>query len=132
MSIQSFQLIPQGAVLDPAGNLMPAWREFFLRLSSMQESYSHQIPDDGFAISWPQGCTNLVLDPPAPLASGNIILPQSAADGQVVSIVTGQVVTALTVSAVNGQVVVNAPTTLTTAGCAFLFVAQTGEWYRSR
>jgi hypothetical protein len=84
----------------------------------------------GFTVAITSPNTWLVLNPTNAFAAGTIVLPNSVPDLSMVSIVTTQAITALTVS-VTGAAVVGAPTTAA-ANTAFTlrYDAVTNTWYQ--
>lgn len=129
-AITSYSQVPQTALTDGQGNITHHWQLFFSNLASGVLSKLRQVPVNGFSFTIPNGINNLVLDPAGTLASGTIIMPASAVDGQIVSIITSQSITSVTISGNSGQTIVNAPTTLTTTGCSFIFDRTAATWYR--
>jgi hypothetical protein len=85
----------------------------------------------GFSITLAGTIKILTLTPSAPIASGTIIMPSGAYDGQPVQVSTTQAITALTVQPNAGQTVLNAPTTLA-AGASFMYYYNltNNTWYR--
>jgi hypothetical protein len=84
----------------------------------------------GFTVAITSPNTWLVLNPTNAFAAGTIVLPNSVPDLSMVSIITTQAITALTVS-VTGAAVVGAPTTAA-ANTAFTlrYDAVTNTWYQ--
>jgi hypothetical protein len=75
------------------------------------------------------GSVYLLLTPVATYATGTIVMPAPPADRQEISVVSTQIVTALTVSG-NGYTVTGAPTTLAANGTFKLrYDAVTSAWY---
>lgn len=79
-------------------------------------SYSYQTPSTGFSITPAAGVSRLVINPAATLATGTVIMPASPVDGQLLVIMSSQIVTALTLSANGGQSILGALTTLALGG----------------
>lgn len=129
-AIGSYSQVPQTALTDDDGNITHHWQLFFTNMASGVLSKVRQVPVTGFSFTIPVGINNLILDPAGTLASGTIIMPASATDGQVISIITSQSITSVTISGNTGQSIVNAPTTLTTSGCSFVFDRSAATWYR--
>jgi hypothetical protein len=84
----------------------------------------------GFTVAITSPNTWLVLSPTNAFAAGTIVLPNNVPDLSMVSIITTQAITALTVS-VTGAAVVGAPTTAA-ANTAFTlrYDAVTNSWYQ--
>lgn len=75
------------------------------------------------------GSVYLLLTPGATYATGTIVMPAAPADRQEVSVMSTQIVTALTVSG-NGYTVTGAPTTLAANGTFKLrYDAVLSAWY---
>lgn len=101
------------------------------RLSSVLiKPYSIQIPITGFSITIPNGKNLLILNPVATLATGTVIMPAIAFDGQPVTISTEQAITTFTVSGNAGQSVVGAPATLAQySSITFVYDLSNLTWY---
>lgn len=112
----------------PSSSTSGAWA----RLSPVVVlSYSLQVPLTGFSITIGTGINQLILNPAGTLATGTVIMPLVALDGQTVRISAEQTITALTVSANTGQTIVRAPTTLAQDGSVtFMYKLSTLTWYR--
>jgi len=96
-----------------------------------------QVPVTGFSITVSDGVETLILDPAGTLATGTVILPASANDGDIFNLTSSQTITGLTVSPSNGQSVKNAPTALTVSttapmGYSFIYNSSNSTWYRLR
>jgi hypothetical protein len=94
-----------------------------------------QVPITGFSITIDDGVETLLLKPAGVLATGTIIMPAGATDGDNVKISSTQTITALTVTPNKGQSILNAPTALTVSttapyGYEFIFDANSATWYR--
>lgn len=92
--------------------------------------YSKQVPSTGFSITIGANLTSLILDPAGTLATGTITMPAAPADGQIISVVTTQQITALTVSPNSGQSIKGGPSTLDVGnrfGCQY--VVSNTTWY---
>jgi hypothetical protein len=102
--------------------------------------YDYQTPATGFSYTIPAGVTHSVLNPSGTLASGTITMPASPTDGQINTVSTTQVITALTVNPNTGQSITNAPTTLqlnantpgniSGFGFQYIYRAANTTWYR--
>jgi hypothetical protein len=129
-AISSYSQLPQSVITDDSGNINLQWQLFFSKLASGIVSYIRQVPVTGFSFTIPVGVTNIIFDPAGVLPTGAIVMPASATDGQVISIITSNTVTSVTISANQGQSISNAPTTLTAPGCSFIFSQPVATWYR--
>lgn len=101
------------------------------RLSSvLVKPYSIQVPVNGFSITIATGINLLVLNPAAALATGTVIMPEIALDGQSVTISVEQTITAITISGNAGQTIVGAPTTLAQfSSITFTYNLANRIWY---
>lgn len=73
--------------------------------------YELYVPLTGFSISPVTSC--LVINPAGTLATGTVVFPTSAVDGQELTIVSTQTQTAITLTAATGDTINNAVTALT-------------------
>ena len=92
-------------------------------------------PTTGFSYQVPKGIDQVIIDSGGVLAAGTITLPGNPKDGQLCSVTSRYTITSLTVNAIAGQSVSNAPSTLTTSlttpfGYTFMFNASRNLWYR--
>lgn len=120
---------PTTPINDQSGYPTIAWDNFFTGLASGLISYTYQTPTTGFSFQIPNGVDAVVLNPSGTLATGTLILPKSASDGQVLSLITTQTITSLTLAVAlgSGQSIINSITTLTPAGAQYFFVLQKGS-----
>jgi Head domain of trimeric autotransporter adhesin len=97
-----------------------------------EQGLSTQTPITGFNITIGPSVSLLMLNPAGTLAIGTIVMPGSPVNGQVINVMTSQVITALTVSGNTGQTILNAPTTLQ-AGTGFELKYNLGltTWFRN-
>jgi hypothetical protein len=130
MTIYSNQLVPVSSPINDGGTVEHAWIDFFTKVSCGILPYNYQVPVNGFSITFPDGAINLVIDPAGVLATGTIVMPPNPIDGMVVSMITSQTITAITISPNQGQSVVNAPASLTNSGLSFIFIQSQKKWYR--
>ena len=92
---------------------------------------NYQVPLTGFSITLGNTDNNLILKPAGTLASGTVTMPVSPIDGQLVTISSTQVVTALTVSANAGQTLNGTITTIAVNGYAsWVYRSADTTWYR--
>ena len=92
---------------------------------------NYQVPLTGFSITLGNTDNNLILKPAGTLASGTITMPASPIDGQLVTISSTQVVTALTVNANAGQTLNGTITTIAVNGYAsWVYRSADTTWYR--
>jgi hypothetical protein len=118
---------------DPKSFIATFWYKFFASLAPGSKSI--QVPLTGFSITIAAGVELIILNPAGVLATGTIVMPAGAGDGDRVKITSTQTITALTVSPSKGQTVKNAPTALTVSttapyGYEFVFDAASATWYR--
>lgn len=97
------------------------------------------VPVAAQSIQIPSNISKLILYPAGTLATLTVVMPQTPVDGQVESIYTDQILTALTVSPYAGQTIVGAVTTLAAKGSVEYTYNQTlngtftaNTWYRTR
>ena len=88
-------------------------------------------PTTGFSLTVPNDANSIALTPAGTLATGTITMPAAPIHGQIVSIASTQIVTALTHSANTGQVLIGALTALVAnaSGGRWVFHAPKGTWY---
>jgi hypothetical protein len=97
------------------------------------QGYSKQVPTTGFAITIPDNCSSLLLDPAGTLATGTITMPAVPVDGQIVRLSSSQTVTALTLNANAGQTIAGAVSTLTAAAPAsYQYALSVTKWFPIR
>ena len=129
-AISSYSQVPQTSITDDKNNVTLQWQLFFSKLASGIVQYTRQVVVTGFSFTVPVGATNIIFDPAGVLATGTIIMPSIATDGQVLNFITSNTITSVTISPNSGQAIVNAPTTLTSTGCSFIFAQPVATWYR--
>jgi hypothetical protein len=109
---------------DQAGNMAH-------KFAIADQGYSLQVPASGFALTIPNGCSSLLLNPAGVLATGTITMPAAPVDGQIVRIATTQTVTALTLNANAGQTISGNVTTLSaTAPASYMYVLSLAKWLK--
>lgn len=115
-------------VIVPSGAATGAWN----RITQVGIAiYNYLVPLTGFSATIANYVNQLILNPAGTLATGTIIMPATAYDGQVVGVSSSQTVTTLTVSANSGQSINGAPTTITAiAPFAFIYRLANTTWYR--
>lgn len=102
-----------------------------LKTYTSKYDYTYNVPVTGFSLTIGAGIQALILNPAGTLATGTVIMPAAPVDGQVTSVSSTQIITALTVSPNTGQSIANAPTTLAAgAGFRYLYRAANTTWYR--
>lgn len=97
------------------------------------QSYDYQVLTTGFTYTFATGTTTLIANPAGTLATGTITMPGSPADGMVVTFMSTQEVTALTISGNSGQSIGGSQTTQLPANSAMSFVYRLTNttWYRT-
>lgn len=97
------------------------------------QSYDYQVLTTGFSYTFATGTTTLIANPAGTLATGTITMPGSPADGMVVTFMSTQEVTALTISGNSGQSIGGSQTTQLPANSAMSFVYRLTNttWYRT-
>lgn len=95
------------------------------------QSYDYQALTTGFSYTFATGTTTLIANPAGTLATGTITMPGSPADGMVVTFMSTQEVTALTISGNSGQSIGGSQTTQLPANSAMSFVYRLSNttWY---
>ncbi len=76
------------------------------------QSYSYQVPSNGFNITMGAESTFLSLNPASTLATGTVTMPAGSIDGQLATISTSNTITALSLNAAGGDTLAYTPTTL--------------------
>lgn len=103
-----------------------------IQTTTQTEQVTQLVPITGFTTTVSNTTNILVLEPTGTLATGTITMPASPVDGQVVRIVSTQIVTALTHNPNTGQTL-KAP--LTTIGAngfgSWVWKQSTSSWYRT-
>lgn len=104
------------------------------------ERISEHSVASGFSVTVEDWADLVVLTGSGTLATGTVTMPPAPRNGQVVTVITNQVITALTVSPNAGQGIYNAPTTLQLSrttpsrvsgfGFSYVFVQAVAYWYR--
>ncbi len=112
----------------PNGSSSGAWNRIG---SPLVETYSYRVPLTGFSITIPNYTNALILNPAGTLASGAIVMPVSAYDGQIITATSSQTITTLTYTANAGQTIIGAPTTITsTTPAKFIYKASLKTFFR--
>lgn len=101
--------------------------------SGVLQSYDYQVLTTGFSYTFATGTTTLIANPAGTLATGTITMPGSPADGMVVTFMSTQEVTALTISGNSGQSIGGSQTAQLPANSAMSFVYRLTNttWYRT-
>lgn len=97
------------------------------------QSYDYQVLTTGFSYTFASGITTLIAQPAGTLATGTITMPGSPADGMVITFMSTQEVTALTINGNTGQSIGGTQTTQLPANSAMSFVYRQSNttWYRN-
>lgn len=97
------------------------------------QSYDYQVLTTGFSYTFASGITTLLAQPAGTLATGTITMPGSPADGMVITFMSTQEVTALTIAGGAGQSIGGTQTTQLPANSAMSFVYRQSNttWYRN-
>ena len=132
------------------GTFSPIWLSWFLLLVKnfnasgtlpvVPPVIEMQSVTTGFSITPVAGTEVLILTSAGTLAAGTVTLPGSPVNGQVLTVVSNQIIQALTVTPNLGQSVYNAPTCLNLSrntpgvitGFSFscIYVSAASAWYR--
>jgi hypothetical protein len=118
---------------DSKSLISTVWYKFLSSLAPGSKSI--QVPLTGFTITIANGVELLILQPAGVLATGTIVMPASAGDGDRLKISSTQTITALTLTPAKGQTIMNAPTALTVSttgsyGVEFVFDGPSATWFR--
>lgn len=103
----------------------------FIHLDAIaDQSKSVQVPTTGFSITIANNTSTLILNPAGTLSTGTVALPTTPIDGQEVRVTSTQIISTLTVT--SSQTILNAPTTIATAGSGFDYIYHlaTTTWFR--
>ena len=112
-------------VIVPLGAIQGAW----VKLTPV---YTLLAPLTGFSVQVGPGVTALFLNPAGTLATGTVIFPQSPIDGQLLTISTSQIITAISLVAPAGQTILGLFTSIGAAGHAsWRYVAPLKTWFRT-
>lgn len=95
------------------------------------QSYDYQVLTTGFSYTFASGITTLIAQPAGTLATGTITMPGTPADGMVITFMSTQEVTALTINGNTGQSIGGSQTTQLPANSAMSFVYRLSNttWY---
>lgn len=101
--------------------------------SGVLQSYDFQALTTGFSYTFASGTTTLIINPAGTLATGTITMPATPADGMVITFMTTQQITALTLSANTGQSIGGSQVTAMAANSSMSFVYRQSNttWYRN-
>ena len=94
------------------------------------QAYDYQVLTTGFSYTFAAGTQTLIINPAGTLATGTITMPASPVDGMVITVVSTQQITALTLNGNTGQSV-NTTTTFMSAGSALAYVYRSASttWF---
>lgn len=97
------------------------------------QSYDFQALTTGFSYTFASGTTTLLANPAGTLATGTITMPGSPADGMVITFMSTQEITALTIAGGAGQSIGGSQSTQLPANSAMSFVYRQSNttWYRN-
>jgi hypothetical protein len=97
------------------------------------QSYDYQVLTTGFSYTFASGTTTLIAQPAGTLATGTITMPGSPADGMVITFMTTQEITALTIAGGAGQSIGGTQVALMAANSSMSFVYRLSNttWYRT-
>lgn len=119
---------------NTGGITEPVWKNWFrdLRNRVCRKIKLRQTPLTGFSITVPNEVDLIILTPAGALASGSFVFPSAPEDDQILTIVSTQNITAITVTTSNGQAIFGVPGGLTAnTPRAWLWDKQTSTWYRT-
>jgi hypothetical protein len=97
------------------------------------QSYDYQVLTTGFSYTFATGTTTLIAQPAGTLATGTITMPGSPADGMVVTFMTTQEITALTINGNTGQSIGGSQVALMAANSSLSFIYRLSNttWYNN-
>jgi len=97
------------------------------------QSYDYQVLTTGFSYTFASGTTTLIANPAGTLATGTITMPGSPADGMVITFMTTQEITALTIAGGAGQSIGGTQVALMAANSSMSFIYRQSNltWYRN-
>jgi hypothetical protein len=97
------------------------------------QSYDYQVLTTGFSYTFATGTTTLIAQPAGTLATGTITMPGSPADGMVVTFMTTQEITALTINGNTGQSIGGSQVSLMAANSSLSFIYRLSNttWYNN-
>jgi hypothetical protein len=97
------------------------------------QSYDYQVLTTGFSYTFASGTTTLIAQPAGTLATGTITMPGSPADGMVITFMTTQEITALTIAGGAGQSIGGTQVSSMAANSSMSFVYRLSNltWYRT-
>jgi hypothetical protein len=97
------------------------------------QSYDFQALTTGFSYTFATGTTTLIINPAGTLATGTITMPGSPADGMVVTFMTTQEITALTINGNTGQSIGGSQVSLMAANSSLSFIYRLSNttWYNN-
>jgi hypothetical protein len=97
------------------------------------QSYDYQVLTTGFTYTFATGITTLLAQPAGTLATGTITMPGSPADGMVITFMSTQEVTALTIAGNSGQSIGGTQVSQLPANSAMSFVYRQSNttWYNN-
>lgn len=99
--------------------------------SETPSPYQIDVVAENFSVNFPAAFKYLLLNPASGLTSGQVTLPIDAIDRDRLWIATTQNITTLTVLPATGQMLLNAPTSLSAgASISFVYVASSLTWFR--
>lgn len=112
----------------------------FVSLLGSVEKISVRAVTTGFNVTVEDWADLVVLEGSGTLATGTVVMPAAPRNGHVVTVLTNQIITALTVSPNTGQSIQNTPTSMNlgrtvptrVSGFSFsyIYVQVTVTWYR--
>ena len=112
----------------------------FVSLLGAVDKISVRTVSTGFSVLVEDWADLVVLHGAATLATGTVTMPVAPRNGHVVTVITNQIITALTVSPSAGQTVYNAPSCLNLGrtvptrvsgfGFSYIYVQASAAWYR--
>ena len=113
-----------------SGTLLLAWLQANLTFTAAKPVQQFAAPTTGQTVTVTTGDTWLLITPAGTLATLTVTLPTDRTDGQIVRVISSQILTALTVGGA-GTTVNGAPTTMSANGFfEMAYSATLNAWYR--
>jgi len=94
------------------------------------QAYDYQVLTTGFSYTFAAGTQTLVINPAGTLATGTVTMPASPVDGMVITVVSTQQVTAVTIAGNTGQSLVGgAAQLIPNQPLSFVYRLTNTTWY---
>lgn len=131
------QILPPVPPLTANGFADPVWLRWLSRLhqlvntSALADSYSYELPANGFTIYASGNAATILLDPDAALSAGAMFLPPDPFPGFHFRVVSTKAIAAFSLIPSLGQFIIAPPSSLAAnVPVAYLFNAVNLTWYK--